>query len=216
MIYRILSSILIAGVIVLAQSPAIVCAHSSIIDIYSSTDSTVSTVSDNSTRPLVDYDDLIVLLSDYQSATGTTSDLYLQYYKYVLSTASYGDHYVAFSSTYNLNNRSYTYYIIALGDLDYNAGTRTFNGSGVDVYKFYPNADSYNGYVNYNHSIDSAFSYTFSGGITFTDLSSDFPDLRTQDVKYLYVMLSVTACAVTFYTITKFGWRNASRRRQYR
>lgn len=203
--------IVLAGVFALAQTPAI-----SLPEIYNVSES--ETVSENHmSRPLVDYDDLIMLLSNYAGTNGTISDLYLQYFKGVLSWSSYGDHYVAFSSSYVYNgSNTRVYYVIAVGDLTYNAGTRTFSGSGVDVYKFYPNADQGNGYINYSHVVDNNFSYTFSGSITFTDLSSAFPDLRSQSTRYLYVILSVMALMLCYYTFTKFGWRNASKRRHLR
>lgn len=172
------------------------------------------TVSDNdlddSTRVLIDYDDLIDLFSNYNNMTGVIPSQYMDYLRSCLSRATLNDHYVAFVSNYTVNGLVRVYYVIAIGDISINGST--FTGSGVDVYEFFPNVDSFNGYSNYRYFLQRSFSFTSSGGLVFTDLSSSYPDLRTISDRYLFVALTVLALSVTFYTFTKFGWHNLRRR----
>lgn len=190
--------------------PAAVASAAGLSDIY-------DTVSDNdlqdATRPLIDYDDLIMLLNSYTGYTGTIPVQYIDYMRSCLNWSAYGDHYVAFVSSYVVNNNTRSYYVIAIGDISYNQSV--FAGNGVDVYEFYPNIDSYNGYSNYRHTIQGSFSYRPTS-LCFTDLTPDFPDLRLTTDKYLYVILAVMACCLCFYTFTKFGWHNLRRRKVLR
>lgn len=189
--------------------PAVCRAESfSLVDIY-------DTVSDNdldsSTRPLLDYDDLIMLLSNYPAYQGTIPDLYINYMRYVLSWSTIDDKYVAFVSYYTLNSSTRVYYTIVLGDIKFQNGR--FSGNGVDVYEFFPNIDSYNSYSNYRHSIKSTFSYSPGNQLCFTDITSSYPDLRGQSDKFSFIFLVILAIFISFYVFTKFGFRNAPRRR---
>lgn len=155
----------------------------------------------------------IVELSSYSAADGTIPEPYLSYVRGCLSWSGIHDNYVAFVSSYYLNNRTYTYYVCAVGDITYSSGS--FTGSDVDVYTFYPNVTTSSG-TNYRHDLQSSFSYSPNGYLCFTDLSSDFPDLRTQDTKYLFVLVTVCAAAIIFYTVTKFGFGKVNFRRRYK
>lgn len=205
--YFIFTILLVAG-IALAQPATLSLALS---DIYTVSDNCVSTDStDYSTRTFYDYDDLIMLLNDYSGSTGLISQQYLDYFRSCLSWSTLNDHYVAFVTTYIYGNNTRYKYVIAIGDISFSG--ITFSGSGVDVYEFYPNSDSVNNYRNYYHTLQSSFSFTDTGGLVFTDLSSLYPDLRSRSEKYIYTILFVMALIVCFYTFTHFGWRNAKRR----
>lgn len=162
---------------------------------------------------MVDYDYLVDLLSAYGSNPGIISEPYLTYIRSCLSWCTVNDKYVAFVSSYTYGNSSYTYYLCAIGDISYD-GT-TFSGQDVSVYQFFPNA---NAYGNYRFRIQPTFSYTpgpyGSTSLCFTDISSDFPDIRGQSTKYIYVILCIFALVIVFYTITKFGFGNVHIRRR--
>lgn len=181
------------------------------VDLSTIYDSVSENDIDDSTRTLLDYDDLIMLLSNYNSYQGTIPDLYINYMRYVLSWSNIDDNYVAFVSNYTINSSNRVYYVIALGDITYFSGR--FTGNDVDVYEFFPNSDSFNSYSNYRHSIQSTFSYSPNNQLCFTDLTSNYPDLRGQSDKFSFIFLVILAIFICFYTFTKFGWRNVPRRR---
>lgn len=165
------------------------------------------------------FDEIINILSDiqeyqsYGSYDGVIPEPYLTYMKDILSWATLSDNYVAFVSSYYYSNRTYNYYVLALGDISFNGSS--FTGTAIDVYEFYPTVTGYSG-TNYKHSLQSSFSYAPSGYLCFTDLSSSYPDLRGQTNRYLLVLLVVLALFVSFYTFTKFGFGNVSFRRRPR
>lgn len=165
----------------------------------------------------VELQNIYMLLSDwmeiqsYNSADGTIPEPYLSYIKGCLSWSGIHDNYVAFVSQYYLNNRYYNYYVIAIGNITYSSGV--FVGSDVDVYTFYPTVTTSTG-TNYRYELQSSFRYAPSGYLCFTDLSSSYPDLRSQDTKYLFVIVTIIACAVVFYTVTKFGFGKVNFRRR--
>lgn len=155
-----------------------------------------------------DYDDILMILNDimelqaYSSYDGVIPEPYLTYMKDILSWSTIDDKYVAFVSSYYLNNRYYSYYVLALGDITFNGSY--FSGSDVDVYTFYPTVTTFSG-TNYNHSIQSSFSYSPAGYLCFTDLSSNYPDIRGSTNRYLFIIIIFLALVLLFYTFTKFG-----------
>lgn len=151
----------------------------------------------------------IELLQNYNSYEGVIPEPYLTYIKDTLLWQGLDDHYVAFVSSYYLNNRYYPYYVLALGDITFSGSS--FSGRDVDVYEFYPSVTTYSG-TNYRHSIQSSFSYVPSGYFCATDLSSNYPDIRGERF-FLICLLILALFAVTFFTITKFGFGNHSFRR---
>lgn len=200
--------ILCVAVIAFMQSATLSYAFDfDLVDLYD------VSVSDNdlSTRTLVDYDDFIELLSNYTNYQGVIPAQYMDYLRSCLSWSTLNDHYVAFVSSYTVSSSVRSYYVIAIGDLSLNGNT--FVGSAVDVYEFFPSTDSFNRYSNFRHTIQSTFSFTSSGGLVFTDLSSAYPDLRTSSDKYLFTALVILAIVICFYVFTKFGWRNVGHRR---
>lgn len=166
-----------------------------------------------------DFDEIVSILSDiqeyqsYSSYEGVIPEPYYTYMKDILCWSTLSDNYVAFVSSYYYSNRNYNYYVLALGDLSFNGSV--FTGSDVDVYEFYPTVTGYSS-TNYKHSIQSSFSYVPSGYLCFTDLSSNYPDLRGVSNRYLLVILVVFALVVLFYTFTKFGFGNVTFRRRPR
>lgn len=219
-----LISIVILTAVASFSMPAVsVSAHFDLNSIYGSVSE--NTVSDNSTRVLYDIEQSILdlqssidngisLLSDYTSYSGIIPDLYINYMRYVLSWSVINDKYVAFTSYYRLNNTNYSYYVIAVGDISFSGGV--FSGNDVDVYEFFPNVTSFSSNSNYRHSIQSSFSFSPTGQLCFTDITSDYPDIRGQSDRFSFSFLVISALFVSFYVFTKFGWRNASRRKMLR
>lgn len=156
--------------------------------------------------------DDISLLSDYSGITYSIPELYLNYMRDVLSWSTLGDHYVAFPSSYVLYNNTYTYYILVVGDLSFSGSV--FSGSDVDFYEFFPQVTSFSGNSNYRHSIQATFSFRPNASLCFTDLSSNYPNIRGTTNNYLFIILVILALAITFYTISKFGWGNPTFRRR--
>lgn len=184
------------------------------------------TISGNDISDLPDYSselaDLYALVSElydfqvmtaYSPAEGTIPEPYLSYVKACLSWCSPHDNYVAFVSQYYYNTRYYSYYVVAIGDITYNGSV--FSGSGIDVYTFYPSITGYTS-TNYSHQLQSTFSYNPAGYLCFTDLTSNYPDLRGQQTKYTFTLLCLAVLAIIFYTVTKFGFGNVHLRRRSR
>lgn len=164
----------------------------------------------NETLSSLDND--ISLLSDYSGISYSIPELYLTYMRDVLSWSTLGDNYVAFPSTYVLYNNTYTYYILVIGDITF-SGSR-FYGSDVDVYEFFPQVTSFSGNSNYRHSIQASFSFVPGASLCFTDLSSNYPNIRGTTNNYLFIIIVILVFVILFYTITKFGWGNISIRRR--
>lgn len=158
---------------------------------------------------IIDNDTLIELLSAYGSNTGVINEPYLTYIRSCLSWCTMTDKYVAFVSSYTYGNSTYSYYVCAIGDISYNGSI--FTGSDIDVYSFYPNANLYG---NFRHDIQATFSYAPGNSLCFTDISSNFPDIRGQDTKFLYAFLCVLGIVIVFYTVTKFGFGNVHIKRR--
>lgn len=157
--------------------------------------------------------DEVSLLSDYSGITTAIPTTYLDYMRDVLSWSVYGEKYVAFSSSYYLYNNTYTYYVLVVSDtLTWN-GSR-FTGSDVDVYEFFPQITNYTGNSNYRHTIQSFFSYSPNGFLCFTDLSSEYPNIRGTTNNYLFLFTCIFALALIFYTVSSFGFGNRHFRRR--
>lgn len=162
---------------------------------------------------LFTLNDDIMLLNEYGGYSGAIPEPYYTYLKDCLSWSSPFDYYVAFVSSYYLDNRTYNYYVIAVSDTLSFSGSR-FSGTDVDVYEFFPTSTSYSGYGTFRHTLQPTFGYSPGSQLCFTDLTSSYPDLRGLHNRYLFVMLCIFATIIAFYTLTKIIGYNVHFRRK--
>lgn len=177
----------------------------------------ISVVVDVSEVVLPDLDVVVDILSDiqtmmaYTSYNGNIPEPYYSYMKDVLSWKGYGENYVGFVSSYQYGNNTYSYYVIAVGNITYNGSS--FIGSNVRVYRFYPNTNT--GHRSFEFSQESSFSLVPSG-LVFTDLSSNFPDMQGHEFRIRYAELCLLGIVISFYVIGKFFPSSISFRRRPR